>query len=195
MMPLDYLKLRNKYPDARDAELFFLWELEQGYLSLDDDGRFWRHFCYFGKSGRWLDKPVRADVPNDQGYRRLRKNQASMPILEAQAHRIVWMATNGNIPEGLHIHHKNARRSDNRLCNIEPVTPAQNSRNTAILGRARGLKGEANKNSKLTTQQVIKIRKMKLEDKLSYSKIAAMFNITKRNVICIVKRITWKHVK
>ncbi len=37
-------------------------------------------------------------------------------------HRCVWEETNGSIPEGLEIHHKNARKSDNRIENLELLT-------------------------------------------------------------------------
>ena len=44
------------------------------------------------------------------------------------AHRLVWVYFNGSIPGGWQINHKNGRRDDNRLDNLELVTPAENVR-------------------------------------------------------------------
>ena len=46
------------------------------------------------------------------------------PIYKLE-HRIVWEKAYGPIPDGMHIHHKNGVRDDNRLENLECVTPHQ----------------------------------------------------------------------
>lgn len=63
-------------------------------------------------------------------------------------HRAVWEAFNGAIPEGLEINHKNLKRDDNRLENLEIVTHAENAKHfiekykTQCLFRAvKGVKG------------------------------------------------------
>ena len=45
------------------------------------------------------------------------------------AHRIVWEAFNGEIPEGMEIDHINAIRNDNRLENLRLTTPKENRNN------------------------------------------------------------------
>src|ERR1700676_1877728 len=40
-------------------------------------------------------------------------------------HRATWTKANGPIPKGHHIHHKNGDTEDNRLQNLELVTPRQ----------------------------------------------------------------------
>ena len=44
------------------------------------------------------------------------------------AHRIVWLAEHGFIPDGHDINHRNRKRDDNRIINLEPVTRSQNIR-------------------------------------------------------------------
>lgn len=50
------------------------------------------------------------------------------PLSLAMAHRVVWLAAHGFIPSGLFINHINRVRWDNRLANLELVTPGGNSR-------------------------------------------------------------------
>lgn len=42
------------------------------------------------------------------------------------AHRVVWIAAHGHIPAGYQLNHRNRARADNRLSNLEAVTPSQN---------------------------------------------------------------------
>ncbi|MDR2944054.1 MAG: HNH endonuclease [Methanosarcinales archaeon] len=42
-------------------------------------------------------------------------------------HRYVWEKSNGEIPEGYHIHHKNGNCQDNRIENLEMVSPTEHS--------------------------------------------------------------------
>ena len=47
------------------------------------------------------------------------------------AHRVVWLAEHGFIEEGHQINHRNRKRDDNRIINLESVTPTQNMRHAA----------------------------------------------------------------
>lgn len=49
------------------------------------------------------------------------------------AHRVVWEAFNGEIPEGMEIDHINTIRSDNRLENLRLVTSKENKNNPITL--------------------------------------------------------------
>lgn len=46
----------------------------------------------------------------------------------AMAHRVVWIAKHGLIPSGLQVNHINKTRWDNRIENLELVTPGGNVR-------------------------------------------------------------------
>ena len=43
-----------------------------------------------------------------------------------KVHRLVWTAFNGPIPEGMQVNHINEVKTDNRLCNINLMTPKEN---------------------------------------------------------------------
>jgi hypothetical protein len=55
-------------------------------------------------------------------------------------------------------------------------------------------RGSENVTSKLTEQDVLKIREIYLTKKYSHVKLAKMYNISKSNVYSILKRNTWKHI-
>lgn len=42
-----------------------------------------------------------------------------------RCHRVVWEEANGPIPAGMFIHHRNGDRHDNRLPNLEIVSPSE----------------------------------------------------------------------
>jgi hypothetical protein len=42
------------------------------------------------------------------------------------AHRVVWLSAHPNTPSDMEINHRNGRRWDNRLANLEAVTPKHN---------------------------------------------------------------------
>jgi len=56
------------------------------------------------------------------------------------------------------------------------------------------VKGEESKWSKLTTEEVIKIRRMYKTGAYSQYKLAALFGVTNHAIHRIVTRKCWKHV-
>ncbi len=73
-------------------------------------------------------------ITGDVHYKgRLAKARSNGYIVAAgsPAHRIVWLAEHGFIPDGHQINHRNRKRDDNRLINLESVTPTQNMRHAA----------------------------------------------------------------
>lgn len=69
------------------------------------------------------------------------------------AHRVIWESVYGPLPEHLHINHINGAKTDNRLANLELVTPTENARHAHATGLTHGLAGVKNGNAKLTDTQ------------------------------------------
>lgn len=72
------------------------------------------------------------------------------------AHRVIWEAVNGVIPEGLEIDHLNGVKHDNRSSNLEAVTRQQNVQRAVAMGLSPI--GEQRSDAKLTEAQVVAIR-------------------------------------
>jgi hypothetical protein len=68
------------------------------------------------------DGSVAVQTNNGLGY--LRVTSRGKKIV---AHRLVWMARNGKIPDGLQIDHINGVKHDNRIENLRAVTPSENT--------------------------------------------------------------------
>lgn len=57
------------------------------------------------------------------------------------AHRLIWEAVHGPVPDGLEINHKNGCKTDNRIENLELVTRGENLRHAYRLGLRVSTKG------------------------------------------------------
>lgn len=110
----------------------------------------------------------------------------------ALVHRLILATWSGQSGEGLEVNHKNGVKTDNRLENLEWVSRTQNERHSrAELGK--DMRGEKHTGSKLTTEQVIEIRKLKGQG-WSYPKLSKKYGIGMSQLHRIVKRIKWAHV-
>lgn len=110
--------------------------IADGMFSVDAEGSVWRHKI----RTRWGYRAVperRADHVFPVGYRyvsvTINRKQVAVP-----AHRVVWQALHGAIPDGMQINHKDGDRSNNRPDNLEVVTGAENIQHSYDkLGRSR----------------------------------------------------------
>lgn len=64
-------------------------------------------------------------VDNGLGYKQI-KLRLNGVRYNRYVHRLVWIAFNGEIPDGYEINHINHDKSDNRLKNLELVTHSDN---------------------------------------------------------------------
>lgn len=112
------------------------------------------------------------------------------------AHRAMWIFRNGPIPENLVICHK----CDNPSC-VNPAhlfigTQGDNMADMFAKGRRSALPhplGEANHNSVLSREKVLKIRALRAAGK-SLKEVATIFGIAGTTVSAVANRKIWKHV-
>jgi len=135
-------------------------------------------------SGCWLW----TGMLQDRGYGHFCFQQKTV-----RAHRAAWEMFCGPIPSGQHVLH----RCDNRAC-VNPDhlflgTHGDNMRDRNSKGRARGPRGEAASQAKLTREDVVGIRygaKIGLETAM----LAEVYGVNKSTIQRIVSRKLWDHV-
>lgn len=113
------------------------------------------------------------------------------------SHRVIWESFFGPIPKGMQVNHKNGIKSDNRLDNLEVVTPSQNVQHSfRVLKRKRvrnSIPGEQNGRAKLTDTSVQAIRRL-IAKGHDLRSIAATYGVSQASISFIKNGITWKHV-
>lgn len=114
-----------------------------------------------------------------------------------RAHRVSWVMHFGLIPKGMNVLHK----CDNVRC-VRPDhlflgTLCDNARDMVAKGRyngpARIRRGDDNKGSKMTSRDVMEIRRLRLEG-VSPTEIARIVGVTKAMVNNVIYGRSWKHV-
>jgi len=106
-------------------------------------------------------------------------------------HPLVAAAFIGPRPNGMHVNHKNGVKTDNRVENLEYVTPQENCRHAAAMGLCP--RGENNGMAKLTTSKVAAARKMARNGE-SVADLARRYGVSHKTMFHAVTGVTWKHV-
>lgn len=126
------------------------------------------------------------------------------PPIPHGAHRTSWLLRYGEIPKGLWVLHK----CDNRACvnpdhlflgtNLDNIMDrnmkgrtSSGPRHSAVM---RPAKGESNAGAKLTQQEVLEIRGLCAQRRLSHETIGAMYGVRKVTVYRISSRRYWRHL-
>jgi hypothetical protein len=109
---------------------------------------------------------------------------------EQYAHRVVYEAVHGPIPEGMEIDHRNTRRADNRVANLQAVTAAQNRALTRARGRVAC--GERIPNAKLTEELVRQIRAT--SGLITGVEWAHRLGVDRTSINSARRGQTWRHV-
>jgi hypothetical protein len=111
------------------------------------------------------------------------------------AHRIVWEAVHGPIPDGLVINHLNGDPADNRLENLEAVPQRENVRHAYRTGLKSNV-GELHPSHVLTVDQVREIRRryQRYSRHANARALSEEFGVGRRTIAEIVEGNTWAHV-
>ena len=131
-----------------------------------------------------LGEPVGAICAD--GYVRLGQNTRGY----LYAHRLIYEACKGPIPAGYCIDHVNGRRDDNRIVNLEAVTPAENA--ARAFERGSILIGKQRSDAKLTAALVREIRQT--IGQVSTGEWACRLGVDRTTVRDARRGTTWRHV-
>lgn len=109
-------------------------------------------------------------------------------------HKLVVIAFIGAITGGRQVNHKNGIKNDNRIENLEIVTPSENTLHAYDIGLATRSIGESHHCSKLNPEKVNDIRQRYSHGGESYGKLARNFGVSVQTVFKIVKRKIWRRL-
>lgn len=123
---------------------------------------------------------------------------AQQKWLRYRVHRVVIQTFVGDIPEGMQVNHINGIKHDNRVVNLEVVTPGANTlHGFRVLGRkpvrTNKSHGESHFRAKLTNEKVIEIRRLYAEG-VRQATIAKDFALSYSTIHGVVHRVIWRHV-
>lgn len=108
-------------------------------------------------------------------------------------HVLIVEAFLGPRPSGYQVNHKNGNKADNRIHNLEYVTPSENTQHAHDTGLAKRYIGESNGRCVLTAQQVINIRVRRAKGELGVV-LAAEYGVTAGTICAVYRRRNWQHI-
>lgn len=129
---------------------------------------------------------------NKDGYPQVGLYTNKHDQYQRRVHRLMLLAFFGPA-EHLVCNHINGIKTDNRLSNLEYVTPEYNSTLAAKAGLYRHGRGEAASYVKLTNEQVLEIRARALIGE-NQTQIGKDFGIGQSHVSNIKNRKIWSHI-
>lgn len=142
-------------------------------------------FATRGPGGITLDTPrkLKGSIINGYITYSIRNGEIKKPC---RANRVVWISANGIIPDGMVVDHVNNDKLDNRLENLQLLSPEDNSHKAKKDGLY--LCGDDNPSTKLSCDERLRIFMEYKEGNTSYAKLAEKYKVSKGRIAQIIKR-------
>lgn len=144
-----------------------------------------------GPGGIALAKPKELAGTIVNGYRVVSIRNGAVKK-QCRVHRVIWIAQNGVIPEGMVVDHINNDKLDNRIENLQLLTPEDNSSKASNDGLY--LSGDENPTSVISEQARIEIALWYQTGEFTIRQLAEKYGISKSRVHQIVKAYGWTDI-
>ena len=145
-----------------------------------------------GPGGKPLDEKRELGFVHPSGYVHINLSSNGSKK-QVRAHRVIYIAANGHIPDGMVVDHINNDKSDNRICNLQLLTAKENSRKAADDGRY--LSGEDNPRSKITAEVRSRIAHDYRTSGMTYRELAQKYGVSKSRIGQIVNECDWTKIR
>lgn len=159
------------------------YELKYPYY-VTEDGHIWSEYS----------KKFIRELPDKNGYLKVRLSSTDLPNGKQHAYSVHRLVLENFCPvenmDKLQVNHINGNKADNRLCNLEWATNAENIHHAM----ENGLLAKVNGMAKLSPEQVMEIVSLLLTKKYTYQQIANMYNVHKETIARIKQKRLWKNL-
>ena len=180
--------MEEKYDREIEGERWEQIPNYEGWYDISDFGRVKRVKASMGAVvGRILKQQI-----NQHGYYMSHLSKKNEDRLLA-THRLVILAFVGPCPDGKQVNHIDGDKTNNRVDNLEYVTPSENIRHAYRMGLASN-QGERSSGNKLIEDNVHEIRRLLLK---GYTRraIAPLFNVSHQTITDISTGKSWFYLK
>lgn len=168
---------------------YIAWNLAEGNIIADP--RTGKVYGTRGPGGVPYKEPKELKGTELNGYRVVSiRNGATK--LQCRVHRIIWISANGVIPDGYVIDHINNNKQDNRIDNLQVLTPGENSKKAANDGLFP--KGLDNKATKLDPDLKDEIAFLYEYSDMTQRELAEVYGISKSRINQIIKEVGWTDI-
>lgn len=168
---------------------YIAWNLAEGNIIADaKTGKVYRTR---GPGGCPYKEPKELQGTDVNGYTvvSIRNGETK---LQCRVHRIIWISVNGIIPNGYVIDHINNNKKDNRIDNLQLLTPQQNSTKACLDGLYKT--GIDNKATKLDPDLKDEIAFLYEYSDLTMRQLAELYGVSKSRIGQIVHEVGWTDI-
>lgn len=144
-----------------------------------------------GPRGVKLAKPQKMNGSDCNGYLVVKISNGTTKMT-CRIHRIIWISQHGVIPDGYCIDHVNSNKKDNRISNLQLLTPQENSTKASIDGLYAT--GEDNGATKLSPNLWDEIAYLHHCEGKTMRQLAEVYGISKSRIQQIVKEVGWTDI-
>lgn len=144
----------------------------------------------YGSVRAWPER-IMSQTPQSAGYlicTLSKRGESSQHLI----HKLVTSAFLGECPDGYVIHHRNHNRQDNRVKNLEFQEASSHGAMHAL--EIVSAKGSANAHSKLTEEDVIRIRELYSTGNVLQRQLARQYEVDDSVISRVITRQAWRHI-
>ena len=180
-----------------DKISFFVEDYKKGYIEYHD-GKLFRTHKNTGYRYKKLENPVPMRISlgnkNSRYYRVCITNNGKR--YTAYEHVVIFAIHHGidTLKSFESLDHVDGNKYNNRIENLEGVTVEENNRRLMEMGLLKPLKGTDNGASKLSSEDIIKIRNIYKNRELNQYQLSDMFGVSQGNISAIVNMKVWTHI-